>query len=183
VDGDGRPDRGIFGTGVDGRRVVGVLPATGGGATYAIDSASPVAGTMLVVDVDRRPPTELLVSDGRGVHLLAYDRCAIVPITNPEGEPYLFDLGDLRGHGTGVGCIDTPVGRRLVGLRRDPNSTGETVRWTRTVVELDGTHARNGETTSGTFTSPQDDAAIELLDTVSCGDLTLERDGVAQPPA
>ena len=51
---------------------------------------------MLVVNADRRGPVELLVSTGREVYLDAIVDCQIVPITNPQGEPYLFDLGDLR---------------------------------------------------------------------------------------
>jgi hypothetical protein len=182
VDGDGRPDIGFVDE-RDGSRRVGILTAAGGGAVTDIESASPVGLRLLVANVDQQGPVELLVSDNRTVYLLAFVDCGIVPITNPEGEPYLFDLQNLRGHGTGVGCVATPGGRRLAGLQAHDTATGDTVPWSRTIVELDGTHARNGATTTGTFTRGRDDAAIDLLHTVSCGDLTIERDGIAQPPA
>jgi hypothetical protein len=183
VDGDGTADVGFMGSGPDGSRVVGIATSRGGGSTYEIRSASPVTGSMLVVNADRRGPVELLVDTGRQVELDAIVNCQIVPVTNPQGEPYLFDLGDLRGHGTGVGCIETPSGRRLVGLRAEPDASGRKVRWTRTIIELDGTHASNGATTSGTFARPADDVAIGLLSTVSCGDLTIQDDGIHERPA
>ncbi len=102
--------------------------------------------------------------------------CQIVPVTNPEGETYTFGLG-FTDVGTGVGCVDTDEGRRLVGLDASADE-GNEVAWSRTVVELDGTKARNGATTKGTFSRPDDDAAIELLRQVTCGDLTIPTDGL-----
>jgi hypothetical protein len=55
------------------------------------------------------------------------------------------------------------------------------VDWTRTVIERDGLTARNGQTDEGRFERPSDDAAIDLLHTVSCDDVTINRDGIRQP--
>jgi hypothetical protein len=179
VDGDGRPDTGWLAVHQDGSRQLGVATAAGGGDAVAIDSASPVALTLLVVDADEQPPVELFVSDGRTVELWAFADCRLAPVTNPEDEPYLFDLG-FRGTGTGVGCRDVRGGRELVGLNvTDDNGTE--VDWTRTVIERDGLAASNGLTDDGRFERPADDAAIELLHTVSCDDVTITNDGIRQP--
>jgi hypothetical protein len=179
VDGDGRRDTGWLAGHSDGSRELGVATAAGGGDVVSIDSASPVTLTLLAIDADEEPPVELFVSDGRTVELWAFADCRLAPVTNPENEPYLFDLG-FRGTGTGVGCRDVPGGRELVGLNiTDDNGTQ--VDWTRTVIERDGLAARNGATDEGRFERPDDDAAIELLHTVSCEDVTIDRDGIRQP--
>jgi hypothetical protein len=179
LDGDGRRDTVWMAATAEGGRTLGVTTAAGGGSAVDIESASPQALRVLVVDADERPPTELFVSDGRGVLLYAFADCAVAPVTNPEGRTYAFDLG-LRGTGTGVGCVEAGGGRRLVGLNVTSDD-GTTVAWSRTVIELDGLSASNGATDRGTFTHGPDGAAIELLHGVSCGDLTMAADGIQQP--
>jgi hypothetical protein len=179
VDGDGRPDTGWLAAHEDGSRELGVATAAGGGDVVTIESASPVALTLLAIDADEQAPVELFVSDNRTVQLWAFADCRLAPVTNPEGEPYLFDLG-FRGTGTGVGCRDVRGGRQLVGLNvTDDNGTE--VDWTRTVIERDGLAASNGPTDEGRFERPADDDAIELLHTVSCDDVTITSDGIRQP--
>ncbi|HEY8526474.1 MAG TPA: hypothetical protein VIL48_15985 [Acidimicrobiales bacterium] len=180
VDGDGRADVGWLAAHADGTRELGVATAAGGGDVVEIDSASPNVLTLLAVDADERPPVELFVSDGRTVELWAFADCALAPVTDPAGAPYLFDLG-VRGTGTGIGCRESDGGRQLVGLNV-VDDDGTTVEWTRTVIERDGLQARNGPTDEGRFERPADDAAIELLHTVSCGDVTITDDGIQQPP-
>ena len=121
---------------------------------------------------------ELIFSDGRSAELHAFVDCAIVPVTNPQGRTYAFDLGNRIGTGTGIGCVDTPDGRRLAGLQRRTSSDTSVVHWKQTIVELDGTHARNGATTTGVYRSPADDAAIARLDAITCGDVTMADDGI-----
>jgi hypothetical protein len=181
LDGDGRPDTVWLGDQPDGTRQVGVVTAGGVGTAVQIETGSPVPLSVLVADANETPPTEIFVSDGRTVYLWAFLDCAIQPVTNPEGEQYLFDLG-FRGTGTGVGCADVDGDGRmeLVGLLAgEPD--GDTVPWTRTVIELDGLSARNGPSDSGSFTEPDDDAAIALLHTVSCGARTITADGLHEP--
>ena len=105
--------------------------------------------------------------------------CAIGVVRNPQHAPYSFDLG-FRGIGTGVGCATSPTGRDLVGLDITAQDA-TTVHWTRTVIALDGLNARNGAVTSGTFAQPRDAAAIGLLSSISCGDQTINANGVHQP--
>jgi hypothetical protein len=179
VDGDGRPDTGWLAVNEDGSRELGVATAAGGGDTVPMDSASPNVLTLLAIDADEQPPVELFVSDGRTVELWTFADCQLAPVTNPEDEPYLFDLG-FRGTGTGVGCRDTGGGRELVGLNVTDDD-GTVVDWTRTVIERDGLAASNGQTDEGRFERPGDAAAIELLHTVSCDDVTITADGIRQP--
>jgi hypothetical protein len=176
LDGDGRPDTVWVASPGDGRRVLGVETAAGGGAKVDIDSASPVAIQVLVADADDTPPVELFVSDGRGVQLWAFDDCQLQPVTDPDGQPYLFDLG-LRGFGTGVGCVDG----NLVGLNVVSEDAQGNVGWTSTVITRDGLTADEGATTEGTYRRPTDDAAIELLHQVTCNDLTMAENGIPQP--
>lgn len=180
VDGDGRPDTAWVGiTDPDtGEVQVGINTAAGGGATTIYRSASPIDRSVLVVDVDEQAPVELIFSDGRSAELHAFVDCAIVPVTNPQGRTYAFDLGNRIGTGTGIGCIDTPDGRRLVGLQRRTSADTSVVHWKQTIIELDGTRARNGATTTGTYRSPADDAAIARLDAITCGATTMADDGI-----
>ncbi len=178
VDGDMQPDNVWIASAVDGTVTVGVVTAAGGGVTRRFESASPVSRSVLVVDADQRPPVEILASTGRSVQLWVFQDCSIVDVTNPQGQPYQFSLG-FTDIGTGVGCVTVGGQQKLVGL--DAKTTGNTVNWSRTVVELDGTHARNGATTTGTFTAPGDDQRIDLLHQVTCGALTMSGNGISAP--
>jgi hypothetical protein len=180
VDGDGQADTAWLASPGNGVRELGVLTAAGGGAKVQIDSASPIALSLLVADADGTPPVELFVSDGRGVQLWAFSECSLQPVVDGQGQPYLFDLG-LRGTGTGVGCVDADGdgGPDLVGLNITQND-GTTVDWARTIIERDGLQASNGATDTGQYHQPQDAAAIELLNGVSCGEATIA-DGIMQP--
>lgn len=181
LDGDGRRDTLWMASPANGGREMGVVTAAGGGDKVPILSASPLAAVALAVDADEEPPVELFVSDNRQVQLWAFQDCKLQQVVDARGEPYLFDLG-RTGYGTGAGCVDADGdGRRdLVGL----NETGRddtTVDWSRTIIERDGLQAANGATDTGTYRIGEDDAAIELLHTVSCGDLEIDSDGIRQP--
>lgn len=182
VDGDGRRDTAWLHWSPDsGSRQLGIRTASGGGGVAEVSSASPVGLVVLAVDADQEPPVELLVSDNRAVQLWAFADCQVQQVIGPDGAPYVFDLGYI-GTGTGVGCVDSRQGRELIGLNVISDD-GTTVEWSRTVVELDDLQASNGETETGTFRQPGDADAIDLLHTVSCGDLTIDTDGVRQPEA
>jgi hypothetical protein len=139
VDGDGRRDTAWMtapapATGVT---TFGISTAAGGGASIPYQSASPVRRSALVVNADKREPVEIVLSDGRVASLYAFSGCAIKEVLNPQGQDYKFDLG-FGGHGTGVGCVSTKAGRRLVGLNAKLNGARTTVGWTRTIIELRG---------------------------------------------
>jgi hypothetical protein len=174
VDGDGRPDTvWIDAQSPAGGFPFGITTASGGVFSADFDSASPVERSVLVADVTGTGEFIALASDGRQVLLWAVSRCSLVPVQNVQGRQYAFDLG-FTAFGTGVGCadIDGDGVRDLVGLKADGTSI------TSTAVTLDGDRATNG--TSRTIA----DASPELIDRahqVTCGDLTMARDGVRAP--
>jgi hypothetical protein len=174
VDGDGEPDTAYLDGRPGGMITFGIVTAAGGGSSVPFESASPVERRALTADADGRGPTEVFLSDGRSVQLLAFVGCRLRAVKGEDGEPYTFDRG-FTGNGTGVGCVDVDGdGRRdLVGLKVE-GSEGDRVAWSRTVVELDATTARNGKTDHGSYTRPGDDQRIDLLSQVTCGDETLE---------
>jgi len=177
LDGDGRPDTAWIFTDASGATTVGVATAAGGGTERVWSSASPVMRSMLIVDVNESTSPLFLADDGRTVQLWAFENCTIVDVMNVQGHPYEFSLG-FTDHGTGVGCATIDGVRQLVGLDVT-NQTDSTVAWSSTVVNVTGTEARNGTVTTGTFRRPADNAAIDLLHTVTCGDQTIVDDGIS----
>lgn len=170
VDGDGRPDTGWIVTEASGAVRAGIATAAGGGFERAFTSASPVTRSILVLAVNADSPPIVLANDGRTVQLWAVVDCSIVDALNRSGQPYTFSLG-FSDIGTGVACETVDGRQELVGLDTG-EPQGDSVPWTSTVVEVRGNQARNGSVSSGTYTRgvPADDAAIERLHGVSCGD-------------
>jgi hypothetical protein len=158
------------------------LVTPGGSDEVLVTSASPIP--LQAVLIDAKSPADpggnhqLIVSDGRGARLYAVDGCAIRTVLGPDGTPFVFDLQNLRGHGTGVGCSDLGDGRRLVGLQALPESGQWVVH--RTEIDLDGTRATIGRADTVTAASAQD-PAVTSAQTISCGDVTIADDGVEQP--
>ncbi len=157
--------------------MVGVSTAAGTGSVQ-VPSASPIGLQALVIDAQGDGQRQLIVSDGRVAHLYVLTGCQITPAVDPQGQPFLFDLENLRGNGTGIGCSDLGDGRHLVGLQALPDGTGYTVR--RTEIDLDGSTATIGGSDTVTGTSQQDPAVASAL-TISCGEQTMTQDGVRQP--
>jgi hypothetical protein len=178
VDGDGKVDTAYLDGMAGGTITFGIVTAEGGGSSVPFESGSPVERRALTVNADERGPTEVFLSDGRSVQLLAFVGCRLRAVKDVKGEPYLFDRG-VRGTGTGGGCVDADADgvRALVGLKLE-GSEGDRVGWRRTIVRLEGITARNGKTDTGTYERPGDAAAIDLLSQVTCGKETLA-DGLA----
>jgi hypothetical protein len=183
VDGDGRADTEWIATepAGDGSVTFGVTTASGATFSSVIRSASPVARSVLVADVTGDGELIALASDGRQVLLYGISDCQLVPEQNEQGQQYAFDLG-FTGFGTGVGCADADGDgvRDLVGLLlQPPGATNAEAVVQQTIVVLDGPVARNGATTS----SPAgDEARQQAAQSVTCGDRTLDADGVTSGP-
>ena len=185
LDGDGLPDTlwvGQFRDG-DGRtnRVVGVTTASGANSDVQVSSASPIPLTALAIDAQNDGRNQIIVSDGRSARLYTFTECRLQAVVDSEGAPFVFDLQNLRGHGTGVGCSDLgppSIGGHLVGLQALQNGGQWTVR--RTEIDLYGTLAKIGQSDTVTATSAQDPAVVSAR-TISCGDLTISKDGARQP--
>lgn len=157
--------------------LVGVTTA-GGSGRVRVPNASPMPLQALVIDAEGNGARQLIVSNGRVAHLFVLAGCKISAAYNGQGEPFTFDLENLRGNGTGVGCSDLGDGRRLVGLQALPDGAGYTVR--RTEINLDGFTATIGASDTVTGTSQQDPVVASAM-TISCGDQTIAKDGVQQP--
>jgi hypothetical protein len=184
LDWDGRPDTLWVGQSRDGDghtdRVVGVTTASGDNAQVQVMSASPIPLAALAIDAQQDGQHQIIVSDGRSAQLYVFANCRIQTVADNQGAPFLFDLHNLRDHGTGIGCGDvgpSSPGRRLVGLQA-LNDGQWTVR--RTEIDLNGTLATIGPSDAVTATSAQD-PAVTSAQTISCGDLTIAKDGVQQP--
>jgi hypothetical protein len=184
LDWDGRPDTLWVGQSrdVNGHidRIVGVTTASGDNAQVEVTSASPIPLSALAVDAQQDGQHQIIVSDGRSAQLYVFANCRIQTVADNQGAPFLFDLQNLRDHGTGVGCADlgpSSPGRHLVGLQALNNGL-----WTvrRTEIDLNGTLATIGPSDTVTAASAQD-PAVSSAQTISCGDLTLAKDGVQQP--
>jgi hypothetical protein len=184
LDWDGRPDTLWVGQSRDGNgqtdRVVGVTTASGDNAQMEVMSASPIPLAALAIDAQQDGQHQIIVSDGRSAQLYVFANCRIQTVADNQGAPFLFDLQNLRDHGTGVGCGDvgpSSPGRHLVGLQA-LNDGQWTVR--RTEIDLNGTLATIGPSDIVTAASAQD-PAVTSAQTISCGDLTPAKDGVQQP--
>ena len=184
LDWDGRPDTLWVGQLRDGNgrtdRVVGVTTASGDNSQVQVTSASPIPLSALAIDAQQDGQHQIIVSDGRSAHLYVFANCRLQTVADNQGAPFLFDLQNLRDHGTGIGCSDLgppSAGRHLVGLQA-LNEGLWTVR--RTEIDLNGTLATIGESDTVPAASAQD-PAVTSAQTISCGDLTLAKDGVQQP--
>lgn len=185
LDWDGQPDTLWVGQFRDGSgrpvRAVGITTASGANSDVQVLSASPIPLTALAIDAQQDGQHQVIVSDGRGAHLYAFADCRLQTVADNQGAPFLFDLQDLRGNGTGIGCgnLGPPMpGRHLVGLRASNEDGQWTVR--RTEIDLNGTLATIGTSDTLTATSAQDPVVVSAQ-TISCGDLTISKDGVQQP--
>lgn len=176
VDGDGRPDTGWLSS--DGT-TFGITTASGATFSVPIELAGGGPRRVLVENTDAHGTIAALASDGRTVELLVVTNCGLLPTTNAQGAHYEFDLG-LRGTGTGVGCsqITGTPGRSLVGLNVHRNAAGQPDSVQRTQIILDGSSARNGAT--DIIPTTNNPTAAQSGNTISCGDLTINHDGVTE---
>jgi hypothetical protein len=156
---------------------VGITTPAGTGVVQ-VDNAGPLPLQALLVDAEANAMRQLIVSNGRGAHLYLVSGCDITTVIDAQGAPFLFDLQNLRGTGTGVGCMDLGAGPHLVGLQATLGPTGWTVH--RTEIDFAGATATPGRSDTIAAVSAQDPAVTEAQ-TISCGDLTITKDGVQQP--
>ncbi|OBI52084.1 hypothetical protein [Mycobacterium sp. E796] len=184
LDWDGQPDTlwvGQFRDGGRTARVAGVTTASGANSGVEIASASPIPLSALAIDAQQDGQHQIIVSDGRSARLYVFADCRLQAAADNQGAPFLFDLANLRGNGTGIGCSDLgppSPGRHLVGLQALNQDGQWSVR--RTEINLNGTLATIGKSDTVAATSAQDPAVISAQ-TISCGDLTISKDGVQQP--
>jgi hypothetical protein len=166
-------------------RIVGITTNQGYGEA-AIPSPSPIERTALLIDAQQDGNHQIIVDAGREAHLYAVSGCAITPVIDQAGAclalarcrpgtPFLFDMGHRAGNGDGIGCSDMGNGPRLVALLPKADNGQLTVR--RTEIDLSGATATVGRSDTVTATT-ETDPAWTTAHTISCGDLTIARDGL-----
>jgi hypothetical protein len=179
VDGDGSPDTEWIAQ-IDTVTRFGVTTASGATFSYDVNSASPVPRGGFVA---RLTPTRVisLLSDGRGAYLHTIVNCAFVEPTDSQGKPYTFDLQNLRGNGTGVGCIPVDGSLELVGYQAVTANGTSTVKQTVITLNGAGTIASNGATTAVATNVPSTDPIVATASAVTCGEVTIPSGGVILP--
>jgi hypothetical protein len=156
---------------------VGVTTPAGTGVVQ-IPNAGPQPVQAMLVDAQGDGQQQLLVSNGRSAYVYLVSGCELTAVNDKQGQPFVFDLQNLQGNGTGIACLDLGAGRRLVALQGLQTDNGWTVK--RTQIDLDGATATPGRSDTVTATSHQD-ATVAAAITISCGELTMSKDGVQQP--
>lgn len=159
---------------------VGISTTQGYGEAEIL-SPSPLRRSALLIDAQRDGNHQIIVDTGREAVLYSVSGCTITPVVDQRGNSFRFDLGHRMGNGDGIGCSDLGDGRRLVGLlqlRDDHHNPLLAVR--RTEIELDGATATIGRADTVTAVS-EDDPAWTTAGHITCGDLTMQRDGIRAP--
>lgn len=160
---------------------VGIATATGYGEAE-IHSPSPLRRSALLIDAHQDGNHQIIVDTGREAVLYTVSGCAITPVVDQQGASFRFDLGHRMGNGDGVGCGDLGGGRRLVGLLQLRDEQDKPLlRVRRTEIELNGATAAIGRSDTISVVSDQD-PAWRTAGAISCGDLTMRRDGIQAGP-
>jgi hypothetical protein len=147
---------------------------TASGATIALDDPLPGANTHSGWTARLHNGVVVTVlDDGRGAVLHALVDCEFVTPIGVDARPYTFDMQNLRGFGTGVGCLEVEDGLELNGLQVTENR-GNTysIQSTGITVSTDGLTAMNGYTAVESSLDA-DDPRLALAHTSSCADTAV----------
>ena len=160
--------------------IVGISTTQGYGQAE-IHSASPLQRSALMIDAQQDGNHQIIVDTGREALLYTVSGCTITQVSDEQGGPFVFDIGHRQATGDGIGCTDLGDGRRLVGLLQLLDQQHKpTLIVRRTEIDLNGATATTGRSDTVTATSDQD-PAWRTAAKITCGDLTLARDGVQAP--
>lgn len=166
IDGDGLPDSQWYAESSPFRYGI----TTASGATFSV--ADGLAGPGQHSGWSARLSSGVVVTvldDSRGATLHTIVGCEFVTPLDVTGSAYTFDMHDLRGHGTGVGCRPGASGPELNGFQALERSDGTfDVTATQITVSADGRTARNGPRSESTGLS-MDDPIVAEAQTSSCG--------------
>jgi hypothetical protein len=146
-------------------QIVGITTAQGYGEA-AIHSGSPLQRRALLINAQQDGNHQIIVDTGREALPYVVSGCTITEVIDQQGAPFLFDIGHRRGTGDSVGCSDLGDGPHLVGMLVLPD--GRT--WRLTEIDLNGATATIGRSDT-----------VPALSDLSCGGLTMERDGLWAP--
>jgi hypothetical protein len=143
------------------------ISTAGGTGSITVHTASPIVQQALLIDAQQDGSHQILLDTGRETNLYAASGCTVSTVVDKQGKPFVFDEGHRRGNGDGVGCGDLGNGPHLVGVLNLPDQPGL---MRRTEIDLDGTTATIGRS----------DVVPQTTD-LSCGGLTMQRDGLEAP--
>jgi hypothetical protein len=145
---------------------------TASGATFSIpdDLAGPGAHSGWTATL-RNGAFATVLDDGRTANLHAVVDCSFDTPLGVNGDPYVFDMQNLRGAGTGVGCELVDELPQLGGYQVAINADGtRTVTFTAVVLAPDGSSATNGDTTVVAAAAGDSDPAVLSAQRSSCLD-------------
>jgi len=166
------------------RETFGLTTASGATVFAEPDVAGGAEPEVLTADVDGQGAVVVLVSGSRDVQLFTFLDCQLQPVMNRDNEQYRFDRTGENGDGVACADVDGDGAPELLGLKLSTAAgtltDGDSVTVTRTVVELDGSRATNGESDTVELTLPADENALEAATTVTCGDLAISTDGISR---
>jgi hypothetical protein len=171
LDGDGRADTEWISDTPDLR--FGVTTASGATVSYTLPTASPEPREGFVTRLNDHRIVSI-VDDYRAAYAHFFVNCGWVTPKDSHGVQYTFDMQDLTGHGTGVGCSKG----YLVGYQATNASSGYTVKQTQVLLNTTGSVASNGPTSTVVTNAPASDARVKAAMTISCGSVTLTNGGV-----
>lgn len=171
IDGDGTADTEWIAR-VNDQTEIGITTASNATFSYDVSSASPIAPGAFVSKLGGRFIS--LYSDGRGAEVHVISNCTFVQPKDNKGVPYTFDLQNLRGNGTGVGCVSD----NLVGYLAKGDGSTFTVTQTIVTLSADGAMASNGAVSTIASGVPASDSRVKTAESVTCGGDNLASDGV-----
>jgi hypothetical protein len=170
-------DAGLERAGVEGSR----LYLVDDGVVSAIDAGAPIV-RWGYVDATGDGLAEFFVGTagraGQRMLMARITDCGLAFVRNVQGAPYAFDIGMRGGLPVGMGCVDTDQDGdvEIVGL--EGRREGSEYLVTRTVVDVEGLRATNGE-----FDVVGVDAAdtdgLFLISQATCGEDPLDIEGQA----
>ena len=182
LDGDGRDDTEWMSQDPDFR--FGITTASG--ATFSVrDTLAGANGHNGWTATLGNGANVAVVDDGRTARLFGIAECRFVTPVGVDGNNYEFDMHNLRGNGTGVGCRPADVNGsgeqrglatqlQLGGYQVLANADGtSTVQFTTVIVAPDSSVATNGDTTTVVANVAADDPAVTLANRSSCLDVPI----------
>jgi len=171
VDGDGENDTEWYSES-SSPFTYGITTASGATHTLTDDLAGPGAHSGWTAALHNGVVVTVL-DDGRSASLHAFVDCEYVTPIGVDGRPYTFDMQNLRGNGTGVGCLEVEGGLELNGLQvAEKHGDTYALMATGITVSENGLSAMNGYTAvSGSV--PEDDRRVTAAQTSTCANAAV----------
>ncbi|MCU1407145.1 MAG: hypothetical protein JWQ43_3448 [Glaciihabitans sp.] len=145
---------------------------TASGATFSLrdELAGPASHNGWTVTLNNGAIATVL-DDGRTAQLYAVVQCSFTTPAGVNAQPYEFDMQNLRGNGTGVGCRIIDGGVWLGGYQIATAADGtRTVTFTEVRLAPDGSSATNGDVAAVATNVSEDDPDVVVAQRSSCLD-------------